>query len=1164
MSQLRRKLSAADTQVEANVDLDAAGAIAKLGALRAAAIGVTGAVSTLDSGLSAGGVRLAAFGAAAVAAGTLLTPLVGGITALGSLATSAVAGLGLVGAAAYLMAYRIERGDAAFQQLRDTWESFRGEFFNAFGPASESLGKLSVDVLKFATSLLPMLGKAANAAVGALGDGLDSVMGVLTAPAQMGSLKTLLASMVPILRNLVAMSGNFIGGLLNAFAAASGPAASLSRYLLGISQAFLRWSQSKAGVAAVVAAVRSAQPVFSALWDVTKQLIASLLSFGSTNAGAIAQAIRIIGGGISGLITLFSGLTRIVGPAGIIITALAPIFLGVLLVVGQFATAIATVAALMSGPIIVAAIALGVAAILIARNWGKIQQVFAKLAPIFNKAKAIIKNFVTVIRGLFSGNTGTEQFNKAFLQLPRVVQGAISRALVALRSLQTGVKRLWTTIRPTVTAIANVIRKALGAAFKFAMQQGKVIVNWFRANWPLIQKTVTTVMNLVRKIVGAVIKFVWNIIKTTVGGLVNFWRANWDTIRAIIVSVWNIIKTVISTAIKNALNIIKLAMQLITGDWKGAWNTIKSILSTTWNAMVTIGKESIKILGNALKLGWEAIKSGVASAWGAIKTEISSNIDMILGTINGFIEKIKSAVNTVLGLVGLPALGSGGGDSGGGSSERASGPRSGDVRGTRVPSFAEGGRVDPRPGGVYRVAEAGEPEWVLNPRSPNYEQHLRSAAAQGGYRVSRGGRGNRPHRRGGSGLFPPWRAYGADSLGPTMHTYIPEMQEFVDAAESEFGVYTNTYSNHPPGFRQPYYRERSMDMWAPGGYRGAPLSPEMHAKTVPWTIDYLGDNLNWLISEGRMLTSAGWGPDTSGYSHYDHQHTTAFADGPSATGGGSGGNLKATIFEAAWKRLVQPIIDSKLDPLTSSDFFAARAAGAAGQHLTDGIHDWILGKLGSTSGGSGGSGLSGTPAENRELGAKMFPDSGLAGSFSSIDSIWTQESGWDETADNPDSTAYGIPQFLDSTWAQYGGVSHDAEGQIRKGYAYVGDRYDGSADKALAFKQANGWYEGGGLITRQHQAIVDPGELYLPLDSRQVQRSAQVALGTAELRAENARNHRELLHRLGNVGLNNETIRQQANVARAATVGTLYSRDGLEAHSVNALRAERRDRMASV
>ena len=37
--------------------------------------------------------------------------------------------------------------------------------------------------------------------------------------------------------------------------------------------------------------------------------------------------------------------------------------------------------------------------------------------------------------------------------------------------------------------------------------------------------------------------------------------------------------------------------------------------------------------------------------------------------------------------------------------------------------------------------------------------------------------------------------------------------------------------------------------------------------------------------------------------------------------------------------------------------------------------------------------------------------------FSCLENLWGKESGWNPNAQNPSSTAYGIPQFLDSTWA---------------------------------------------------------------------------------------------------------------------------------------------------
>ena len=65
--------------------------------------------------------------------------------------------------------------------------------------------------------------------------------------------------------------------------------------------------------------------------------------------------------------------------------------------------------------------------------------------------------------------------------------------------------------------------------------------------------------------------------------------------------------------------------------------------------------------------------------------------------------------------------------------------------------------------------------------------------------------------------------------------------------------------------------------------------------------------------------------------------------------------------------------------------------------------------------------------------------------------LWDRESRWDYTADNPRSSAYGIPQMLtmpkDTPMVK----------QIDLGLKYIKHRY-GSPSRALAFHNSNGWY----------------------------------------------------------------------------------------------------------
>jgi hypothetical protein len=81
-----------------------------------------------------------------------------------------------------------------------------------------------------------------------------------------------------------------------------------------------------------------------------------------------------------------------------------------------------------------------------------------------------------------------------------------------------------------------------------------------------------------------------------------------------------------------------------------------------------------------------------------------------------------------------------------------------------------------------------------------------------------------------------------------------------------------------------------------------------------------------------------------------------------------------------------------------------------------------------------------------------------ASQFSCLDRLWTKESHWNNKADNPSSTAYGIAQLLDSTWS-HTGVKKTSDGyrQVDAGLVYI-DKVYGSPCSAWAHSQKTGWY----------------------------------------------------------------------------------------------------------
>jgi hypothetical protein len=94
----------------------------------------------------------------------------------------------------------------------------------------------------------------------------------------------------------------------------------------------------------------------------------------------------------------------------------------------------------------------------------------------------------------------------------------------------------------------------------------------------------------------------------------------------------------------------------------------------------------------------------------------------------------------------------------------------------------------------------------------------------------------------------------------------------------------------------------------------------------------------------------------------------------------------------------------------------------------------------------------------RDIGRALLPEYGFsADQFACLDALYVSESDWRVDADNPTSSAYGIPQALTSMHDLPDGYMTDPEVQIRWGLEYIQDSY-GSPCSAWAFKQANNYY----------------------------------------------------------------------------------------------------------
>ncbi len=145
-----------------------------------------------------------------------------------------------------------------------------------------------------------------------------------------------------------------------------------------------------------------------------------------------------------------------------------------------------------------------------------------------------------------------------------------------------------------------------------------------------------------------------------------------------------------------------------------------------------------------------------------------------------------------------------------------------------------------------------------------------------------------------------------------------------------------------------------------------------------------------------------------------------------------GANVSATLRDLLAGHTTAAVTDSALTPLGGAEVTAGESLQTATSSSTS---NKAIGRL-QAAGYGWGSGPQ----------------------WAALDLLWTRESGWDNTARNTSSGAYGIAQFLDATWSTVGGSkTSDPTLQIQYGLAYIARRY-GTPAAAWAHETLTGWY----------------------------------------------------------------------------------------------------------
>jgi hypothetical protein len=156
---------------------------------------------------------------------------------------------------------------------------------------------------------------------------------------------------------------------------------------------------------------------------------------------------------------------------------------------------------------------------------------------------------------------------------------------------------------------------------------------------------------------------------------------------------------------------------------------------------------------------------------------------------------------------------------------------------------------------------------------------------------------------------------------------------------------------------------------------------------------------------------------------------------------------------------------------------------------TNSDHPFVWANINLPGGKSVGGG--GTVGQNIALGQQLAASRGWTGAqWNALRQLWMRESGWRTNADNPTSSAYGIPQALTELHNLGDKYKTDPRTQILWGLNYIAGRY-GTPANAWKFWQQKGYYRSGLYNVKQDEdATVHQGEMILNARDASIFRSA--------------------------------------------------------------------------
>jgi phage-related protein len=753
-----------------------------------------------------------------------------------------------------------------------------------------------------------------------------------------------------------------------------------------------------------------------------------------------------------------------------------------------------------------------------------------------------------------------------------------------LKALGKLVSRAWDSIKRTTSKVWDAIKSffskwwnALKSLFTSSTNQNKALLS---KTWNSIKSTIEKVWNAIKSFFS---KW-WNALKTLVNKVVNAIKSllskAWNAIKSTAIKSWEAIKKAITDRIEQTQKNINKTIDAVKKFLSQAWDDIKSAASKAWEAIS--------------KSMWKPIEN----AYNQIKEWINKIIDLV----NAVLKKVG------LPAIGASGDGGGGGG-GGGSTPHTAGEggrgsptgqhatggltlKDGTRYGEPLRYFAKGGWSERGTGGMAGPKQPRMHLWGEGSYDEGFittdPHHRRDNLKYLQVIASKLGR-----------VVIPAQSWSGDMGGNQYNIRRAEryggIERFESGGLSESQI-SEMKKRGEEAMGHPYAHGTAA---GPGGYSCSGLwnwiTTGSHASTGGGTLEYYPGKKGWKPGGGEVEIGVVihgvppdgthmWG-DIQGTSYEStvpagvHHGAKAGGKpsfvpgtpkiwhigdaGAAASGGGSGGgsspipNPLQILFDATWDHLVKPIADKFINPFKNKEYVLLQAVGAMGETMINGIHDWIDEKIPDMIGG-GGSGSGDTPSGDSPKGLTIS-EAVDQGGFSSGQHGNAVGVAWEESGGNAGNNinqyrglfAMGPDAFneVGMDYNKWNDPIYNANAamklQKKLGWAQPWSAWPVSSDSKGRGNEKVYGYDTGGLVVRDHPALVHANELIMPLDNMSVTRQVQQAMGTGEINKE-LRHLRRDINNL-TVELGDGTIRKQAHTNVETVKGYVASTDGANA-----------------